>query len=202
MLAKWLDIIVVLAQAKSRVLESICTGIRERYKALNLPPELALPDPGAADVVADMTHPDQRAIGAAGRKVLAMFETISQFCQKAQQVILFFFCCCHCCTVAFDAMRGCLCCVAHHACHQACCCAVLQYLHDTLHLTVTSKSCAPSSACDATNSPASQDPSVTLLLLDARLYCMHVKSDHLESSQGQVPAHFWRVRCDMCLCVL
>ncbi len=74
-------------QAKSRVLESICTGIRERYKALSLPPELALPEPQAVDVVADMTHPDQRAIGAAGRKVLAMFETISQFCQKAQQVM-------------------------------------------------------------------------------------------------------------------
>ena len=76
-------------QAKSRVLESICTGIRERYKALSLPPELALPEPQAVDVVADMTHPDQRAIGAAGRKVLAMFETISQFCQKAQQVVPF-----------------------------------------------------------------------------------------------------------------
>lgn len=76
-------------QAKSRVLESICTGIRERYKALSLPPELALPEPEAVDVVADMTHPDQRAIGAAGRKVLAMFETISQFCQKAQQVMPF-----------------------------------------------------------------------------------------------------------------
>jgi len=75
-------------QAKSRVLETICTGIRERYKALSLPPELALPEPESVDVVADMTHPDQRAIGAAGRKVLAMFETISQFCQKAQQVIL------------------------------------------------------------------------------------------------------------------
>ncbi|KAL0041787.1 hypothetical protein WJX79_004702 [Trebouxia sp. C0005] len=74
-----------ILKAKSRVLESICTGIRERYKALSLPPELALPEPEAVDVVADMTHPDQRAIGAAGRKVLAMFETISQFCQKAQQ---------------------------------------------------------------------------------------------------------------------
>ncbi len=71
------------------MLESICTGIRERYKALSLPPELALPEPEAVDVVADMTHPDQRAIGAAGRKVLAMFETISQFCQKAQQVTPF-----------------------------------------------------------------------------------------------------------------
>lgn len=143
-LAKWLDIIVVLAQAKSRVLESICTGIRERYKALNLPPELALPDPGAADVVADMTHPDQRAIGAAGRKVLAMFETISQFCQKAQQVMLFFFrfhcwsiapvCVCLVCII--DAMPGCLCCMAHHACHQSCCCVVLHHLYGILHLTV------------------------------------------------------------------
>ena len=67
-------------------MESICTGIRERYKALNLPPELAVHEAQSADVVADMIHPDQRAIGAAGRKVLAMFETISQFCQKAQQV--------------------------------------------------------------------------------------------------------------------
>ena len=80
--------ILNLLQAKSRVLESICTGIRERYKALNLPPELAVHESQAADVVGDMIHPDQRAIGAAGRKVLAMFETISQFCQKAQQVCL------------------------------------------------------------------------------------------------------------------
>ena len=84
-----MNIVSSPVQAKSRVLESICTGIRERYKALSLPPELALPEPQAVDVVADMTHPDQRAIGAAGRKVLAMFETISQFCQKAQQVVPF-----------------------------------------------------------------------------------------------------------------
>ena len=125
------------------MLESICTGIRERYKALNLPPELALPDPGAADVVADMTHPDQRAIGAAGRKVLAMFETISQFCQKAQQVILFFFCC-RCWIVVLvwvglvcliDVVPGCLCCMAHHAGHQSCCYALSHHLHDVLHLT-------------------------------------------------------------------
>jgi len=84
-----MNIVSSPVQAKSRVLESICTGIRERYKALSLPPELALPEPQAVDVVADMTHPDQRAIRAAGRKVLAMFETISQFCQKAQQVTPF-----------------------------------------------------------------------------------------------------------------
>ena len=53
---------------------------------LNLPAQISCPEPGAPDAVEDMMHPDQRAIVAAGRKVNAMFETISQVNKNVLQV--------------------------------------------------------------------------------------------------------------------
>ena len=64
----------------------ICTNIRERYNTLNLPAQISCPEPGVPDAVEDMMHPDQRAIVAAGRKVNAMFETISQVNKNVLQV--------------------------------------------------------------------------------------------------------------------
>ena len=64
----------------------ICTNIRQRYNTLNLPAQINCPEPDAPDAVEDMMHPDQRAIVAAGRKVNAMFETISQVNKNVLQV--------------------------------------------------------------------------------------------------------------------
>ena len=64
----------------------ICTNIRERYNTLNLPAQINCPELDAPDAVEGMMHPDQRAIVAAGRKVNAMFETISQVNKNVLQV--------------------------------------------------------------------------------------------------------------------
>ena len=53
---------------------------------LNLPAQINCPEPEGPDAVEDMMHPDQRAIVAAGRKVNAMFETISQVNKNVLQV--------------------------------------------------------------------------------------------------------------------
>lgn len=84
-------VIIIGLQAKSRVLEMICTNIRERYNTLNLPAQINCPEPEVPDAVEGMMHPDQRAIVAAGRKVNAMFETISQVNKNVLQVNLFLF---------------------------------------------------------------------------------------------------------------
>lgn len=57
---------------------------------LNLPAQINCPEPEGPDAVEDMMHPDQRAIVAAGRKVNAMFETISQVNKNVLQVSFVF----------------------------------------------------------------------------------------------------------------
>lgn len=78
-------------QAKSRVLELICKDIRDRYKALDLPPDMPLPPSTApeGETLAAMTaraDPDTRRIVEAGQKVLAMLAAISQISKEAVQV--------------------------------------------------------------------------------------------------------------------
>ena len=82
---------VLHVQAKSRVLELICKDIRDRYKALDLPPDMPLPPSTApeGETLAAMTaraDPDTRRIVEAGQKVLAMLAAISQLSKEALQV--------------------------------------------------------------------------------------------------------------------